>query len=165
MSKNNKKKVVKWRRRKNQVTAKLILAPNILLNTVCEPVKDNEDVSSIIRDMMYILFNSKTGVGLAAPQVGCLKRIILIKAYVEYGYIVMINPKWRKLRSGVITMDESCLSYPGASKKIDRFGSITVDYTSENGISVIGKRFDNFEARIVQHEIDHLEGKCKVGEI
>jgi peptide deformylase len=63
------------KKRKNRVTAKLVIAPNEILTKVCEPVKDGEDVSGIIRDMMHILVDSKTGVGLAAPQAGHLKRI------------------------------------------------------------------------------------------
>jgi len=153
------------KKRKNRVTAKLVIAPNDILNKVCEPVEEGEDVSGIIRDMMHILVNSETGVGLAAPQAGHLKRIIILKTYVEWGYLVMINPKWNRMRSGVVTMNECCLSYPGESKSVERFGSIKVAYTSENNIPVVEARFDNFEARIIQHEIDHLDGKCKVGVI
>jgi peptide deformylase len=144
--------------KRKRVTAKLIIAPNPILTQVCEPVEDGEDVSGIIRDMMHILVNSKHGVGLAAPQAGHLKRIIIVCR------TPMINPSFRKLRSGIITADESCLSYPGKSKAIERYGSIGVTYRRDTGELVEEERWDNFLARIIQHEIDHLDGKCKVGE-
>lgn len=152
------------KKRKDRPTAKLILAPNPLLTTVCELVEDGEDVSGIIRDMMYILINSEHGVGLAASQVGRLKRIILIKVNVEWGYIAMINPSIAPYSDSFVTLEEGCLSYPGIYKPIERRTAILTAYTSENGIPIVNHRFDNFPARIIQHEIDHLDGKCKVGE-
>ncbi len=149
--------------KRNRVTAKLRTYPDPILKQVCEPVEDGEDVSGIIRDMMYILTTNKTGVGLAAPQAGHLKRIIIVE-YPKTRFIVMINPTFRKLRSGIITMDECCLSYPGVTKSVERFGSIGVNYEIESGLVFSESRFDNFPARIIQHEIDHLNGKCQVGE-
>jgi peptide deformylase len=149
--------------KRKRIKAKLRLYPDPILTQVCEPVKDGEDVSVVIRDMMHILTNSKSGVGLAAPQAGHLKTVIIVKES-EYAYLVMINPVWSMMRSGVITMNECCLSYPGKTKSIERFGSIRVTYTSGSGALIGCERFDNFEARIIQHEIDHLNGRCKVGE-
>lgn len=145
---------------RKRVTAKLILAPSPLLTTVCEPVEDGEDVSGIIRDMMHVLTNSKTGVGLAAPQAGHLKRIILVSpnGFPE----VLVNPvimSWRNIRD---TREEGCLSYPGVLKEISRFKMVSVNCTIDGDRSI--RDFWGFTARIIQHEIDHLNGKCKVGE-
>jgi len=142
---------------RKRVTAKLIIAPNPILTTVCEPVEDGENVSGIIRDMMYILTNSKTGVGLAAPQAGYSKQIILVSAN---GFpITMINPVIISWKNDQATREEGCLSYPGVYKEIPRFTEIVVHDTIR-----VPQTFYGFEARIIQHEIDHLDGMCKVGE-
>ncbi len=150
------------KKRKNRVTAKLRVYPDPILTQVCEPVKDGEDVSGIIRDMMHILVNSKTGVGLAAPQAGHLKRIILVKRS-DTAYKAMINPKIHEFKGTMLPGNEGCLSYPGVTKEIARYGIIYMTYLNEDGKARKGG-FYNFTARIVQHEIDHLDGKCKVGE-
>ena len=154
------------KKRKGRVTAKLIIAPNPILTQVCEPVQDGEDVSGIIRDMMHILVNSKSGVGLAAPQAGHLKRIILIR---ESKYIlnVLINPEYAPNDSEEgrgpkeVLGTEHCLSCPRKSKDIWRFDSIDVAY-ADAGNNHQCDTYSSFTARIIQHEIDHLDGKCKV---
>jgi peptide deformylase len=157
---------MKTKKRKDRVTAKLIIAPNPILTQVCEPVAEGEDVSGIIRDMMYILTNSKTGVGLAAPQAGHLKRIILFRA--NGNVYSMVNPEYAPNPDGSkgpkeVLGEEGCLSYPGQLKDIWRFDSI--DVCSRDELNVFQcNTFVGFTARIIQHEIDHLNGKCKVGE-
>ena len=148
-------------KRKNRCKAKIILAPNPLLTTVCDPVEDGEDVSGIIRDMMHVLVNSKTGVGLAAPQAGHLKRIILLS---PTGFPqVMINPMIISVSGTKEIRSEGCLSYPGVIKDIKRPEAITINYTDGRGRKLLGRIYKGFPARIIQHEIDHLNGKCKVG--
>jgi len=147
-------------KKRKRVTAKLRLFPDPILTQVCEPVEDSEDVSGIIRDMMYILTNSKTGVGLAAPQAGHLKRIILAK--VDFEIYRMVNPAIVYQSKETLRRPEQCLSYPDKSKSIKRPRSITVTW-EEDG-EYYHQEFSGFPARIIQHEIDHLNGKCKVGE-
>jgi peptide deformylase len=151
---------------RKRVKAKLIIAPNPLLTTVCEPVEDGEDVSGIIRDMMYVLTNEKSGVGLAAPQASHLKRIIIIKTS-DITHLAMINPviESQSCRSGIEF--ERCLSYPGSKKRIKRALEIQVSWdrqTKSNFLDGTRDTFADYKARIIQHEIDHLNGKCKVGE-
>ena len=148
-------------KRKNRCKAKLRLYPDPILKAVCEPVGDDEDVSNVIRDMMHILTNSKTGVGLAAPQAGHKKRVIVV-ARAGF-YTIMINPVVALNKEKMETWEEWCLSYPGKSKKIPRYTDIHVGYQLVNGCCD-QRDFYDFQARIIQHEIDHLDGKCKVGE-
>jgi peptide deformylase len=153
--------------KRKRITAKLRLHPDPILTKVCEPVKDGEDVSGIIRDMMHILTNSKSGVGLAAPQAGHLKRIILI------GQTVMINPEFAPNDDNgrgpkEVLEKERCLSYPGRVKKIWAFDSIDIAYTDEDGNGQCDT-LNGYRARVGQHEYKHLMGicplgKCKVGE-
>lgn len=156
------------KKRKGRVKAKLIIAPNPILTQVCEPVADGEDVSGIIRDMMHILVNSKNGVGLAAPQAGHLKRVILVKES-KYIFNVLVNPEYAPNDSEEgkgpkeVLSSEGCLSYPGKSKDIWRFDSIDVSY-SDSGWNGQYDTYNGLIARIIQHEIDHLNGKCRVGE-
>ncbi len=153
-------------KRKNRCTAKIILAPNPTLTTVCEPVGDGEDVTDIIRDMMHILVNSKTGVGLAANQAGHLKRIIIVKIETTIshvvGYRVMINPVICCYGKKKSTQKEGCLSYPKRFIDIKRSERIDYDHQDENRKNIVRTSFDLI-ARIIQHEIDHLNGQCKVG--
>jgi peptide deformylase len=147
------------RKRRNRVTAQLVIAPNDILTKVCEPVADGEDVSAIIRDMMHILINSKTGVGLAAPQAGYLKRIIVFKD--RGGFRVFVNPVIETRSFKSLLKREYCLSYPGESAKIVRALEVNVSSMNYAGDLYYGGK----RARIIQHEIDHLDGKCKVGAV
>ena len=148
--------------KRKRVKAKLIIAPNPILTKVCEPVKEGEDVSGIIRDMMHILVNSKSGVGLAAPQAGHLKRVIVVKDE-RWGFIEITNPVIKDHSKDMRGATEGCLSYPGKSKKIERYKWIEVEYIDDAGDDMT-ELFAGLNARIIQHEIDHLNGKCKVGE-
>jgi peptide deformylase len=146
------------KKRKNRVMAKLRLSPDPILTQVCEPVADGEDVSGIIKDMMHILVNSKAGVGLAAPQAGHLKRVIMFK---DGGKIrTIINPIEENRSCKTSIQTECCLSYPGESAKVSRALEINVSGQNLGG----DLYYADWPARIIQHEIDHLNGKCKVGE-
>ena len=149
-------------KRRNRCKAKLRLYPDPILKAVCEPVGDGEDVSDVIRDMMHILTNSKTGVGLAAPQAGHTKRIIVVHAAGCRAY-AMINPEITDASDDTEIEPEGCLSYPGIYKPVKRFWGVMVKYRDEDGVER-QVDFCGFIARIIQHEIDHLDGKCKIGE-
>lgn len=146
--------------KRNRCKAKLRLYPDPILKAVCEPVGDDEDVSGIIRDMMHILTNSKTGVGLAAPQAGHKKRVIIV-SFAGF-YETMINPHIVARSGEKVVQNEGCLSYPGIYKDIERAAWVDVHYYDEKGEQQDGVVYD-FDARIIQHEIDHLNGQCKVG--
>ncbi len=147
--------------RRNRCKAKLRLYPDPILKAVCEPVGDDEDVSGIIRDMMYILTNSKTGVGLAAPQAGHKKRVIIIKR--GESYLTLINPLIIDNSGIKVPAKERCLSYPHTLKTIYRYDGIIVEYNDDEA-DAERDIFTGWDARIIQHEIDHLNGKCKIGE-
>ncbi len=149
--------------KRNRCKARLRLYPDPILKAVCEPVGDDEDVSGIIRDMMHILTNSKTGVGLAAPQAGHTKRVIIAKTS-GVTYTTMINPYFVPAEySSKERGQEQCLSYPGKTAILSRETDIAVHYIDEHGQFEWGTYID-FTARIIQHEIDHLDGECKIGD-
>lgn len=107
--------------------------------------------------------------GLAAPQIGISKRIIAFrtKGFEEKGKIkpdefeVLINPRITQGRGEKVTMAEGCLSCPEIQVEISRFPEIKVRALNTKG-EKISKRYLDYVARIIQHEIDHLDGKLIV---
>ncbi len=108
----------------------------------------------LIESMILTMHQSK-GVGLAAPQVGINQRIIVVD--VGEGPRVLVNPKVLK-KSGSAVMEEGCLSIPGVTVAIKRPEKILVEYLDENNRSS-RKSFLDLLARVILHEIDHLQGK------
>jgi len=113
----------------------------------------NPRVLLLIKDMKETMYHSK-GVGLAAPQVGILKRIAVID--VGNGPITIINPEIVEIQGSHIA-NEGCLSIPGTQKNVERPKKVTVKALNENGeeIIVVG---EDLLARALCHEIDHLDG-------
>ncbi len=145
--------------RRNKCKAKIRTWDDPILKQACEPVEVGEDVWPIVRDMLFILTNDKTGVGLAAPQAGHTKRIIIISLN---GFPqVMINPELIEHMENTSTRKEGCLSYPGRFVEVERWANILIKYDTEKG-GFGETRLINWPARIFQHELDHLDGICKV---
>jgi peptide deformylase len=126
---------------------------------------NNPVIHQIISDMKTSLASTQ-GVGLAAPQISQLKRIIIVASRPSTRYpkaplmepTVMINPTFKAL-SEVKEKDwEGCLSIPGIRALVPRYKTIKVKYTNEQG-DVVEQIFEDFVARVFQHEADHLEGK------
>jgi len=114
---------------------------------------DNE-IRELVENMIETMY-AEGGVGLAAPQVGISKKIIVIDTE-EEGTIVLINPVIIK-REGESKEEEGCLSVPGIYSPVRRSASITVEALDldENKIRITQ---EGFLAIALQHEIDHLEG-------
>lgn len=126
-----------------------------ILRKVSKEVKEiTPKVQELIDDMLETMYEAN-GVGLAAPQVGVLKRIVVID--VGDGPLVMINPQIVKT-AGEQTGDEGCLSVPGKAGQVTRPNEVTVQFTDEDGerYQVEGTEL---LARAICHECDHLDGK------
>lgn len=127
-------------------------------------VKDN-GIQKLI-DEMILTLQHHNGVGIAAPQVFESKRIIIIYSFpnIRYPYApkfgpeAMINPKIKKKSKAKEKDWEGCLSIPGYRGLVPRFKKITVEYTDRNG-KFKKMKAEDFVARIIQHEIDHLDGR------
>lgn len=145
--------------RKNTTRAKDIKVPTIrtwddpVLKKVCSIVKKEDDISFILA-MKKVLANSKNGVGLAAPQIGITKRVILVRSR------VMINPVIIQHLDKKETKQEGCLSFPGIYCDIERYTHIEIQYYDES-FKAHKSWFFDMEARIIQHEIDHINGGGK----
>jgi peptide deformylase len=97
---------------------------------------------------------AKAGLGLAAPQVGLNYRVIAIRGE---PMLVMFNPKIVGTSSDLIVLEEGCLSFPGVYVDIKRPSTLRVRYTEPNG-NIRTEKFEGLSARIIQHEIDHIDG-------
>ena len=107
----------------------------------------------LIEDMLETMYEAN-GVGLAAPQVGILKRIVVID--VGEGPVVMINPQVIE-ESGEQTGEEGCLSVPGKSGQVTRPNYVKVKYQNEE-MEEVELEAEELFARACCHEIDHLDG-------
>ena len=125
-----------------------------VLRKVCKPVKElTPKIAELVDDMLDTMYD-ENGVGLAAPQVGMLKRIVVID--IGEGPVVLINPEIVET-SGEQTGREGCLSVPGKMAIVTRpnYAKVkAVDITGQN-IIVEG---EELMARALCHEIDHLDG-------
>ena len=101
------------------------------------------------------IMREKNGIGLSAPQVGLNKRIIIIDKVGEDW--VLINPEILWKSENLIEFEEGCLSVPGEFDNVKRPESIKIKYRNLKGKPVI-EIIDGLMARVVQHEIDHLDG-------
>ena len=114
----------------------------------------DEDLHRLIDDMYETMYEAQ-GVGLAAVQIGKLKQLIVIDDY-ESTKIVLINPE-RVAEEGSSEALEGCLSVPERVGKVKRFEKVKINYTDRDGEEKTLEAED-FLARIIQHEMDHLEG-------
>ena len=116
----------------------------------------NERTLTLIEDMIDTMYDAD-GVGLAAPQVGILKRIFVIDIYDGNGPIVFINPEILETK-GIQDGEEGCLSVPGIQEDVRRPNYVKVKALNEKGETFILEG-EELLARAVCHENDHLDGK------
>ena len=129
----------------------------ILRKTSKEVKEVTPKIRELIDDMLETMYEAN-GVWLAAPQVGVLKRIVVID--VGEGPLVMVNPQVVKT-SGSQTGDEGCLSVPGKAGTVTRPDEVTVRFMGEDGewYELEGREL---LARAICHECDHLDGKLYI---
>lgn len=126
-----------------------------ILRKVCRPVeKFDQKLSDLIDDLAETMYKAN-GVGLAAPQIGVLRRAVVVD--VGEGLHEFINPKIIK-SSGEQIDTEGCLSCPGVWGTVKRPNHITVEAYDRNGNRFILSASELF-ARAICHELDHLDGK------
>jgi peptide deformylase len=137
----------------------ILIWPHPTLKQKARPVaKVDDSVRTLIQDMFETMYAAE-GVGLAAPQVGVLQRIIVLDTrprQPESQPVAMINPEIISLE-GKTTYTEGCLSIPGEAEDIDRAAVVTVKFLDPQGQEQT-LRCDGLLAIAVQHENDHLEG-------
>ena len=140
---------------------KIILAPDERLNKMSIKIKSiDKNTITFIENMVDTMYESN-GIGLAAPQVGVLKRILVIDCgRDEKGKNLksFINPEILSYTDDLSEFEEGCLSLPSQFAKVVRPSGIKLKYLDSNGKTII-QSFEGLEATCIQHEIDHLNGK------
>ncbi len=146
----------------------LVTIPDPSLRKKSLPVEVvDEEIRAFVKDMIETMYHDD-GVGLAAVQVGVHKRILVIDASdrddtMPLGFfpICVINPKIVKWSEEKCTLTEGCLSVPGEYLEVIRPESLTVQFLDEKGETRVIDCSGWF-ARVIQHEIDHLDGKLLI---
>lgn len=115
----------------------------------------NDKIRELLEDMVETM-HKYNGVGLAAPQVGLLKRVIVIDLYDDNGPLKLVNPVILKTK-GKQEVEEGCLSFPNQYAKMIRPEEVVVEALNENGEKIKIKA-KGLLAQALCHEIDHLEG-------
>ncbi len=141
----------------------IIVYPNAILNERSKEVKvldfEDEELQAIIQVMLGELAESG-GVGIAAPQIGSLRRIIIVDEHAGTALskpLVMLNPRIKKTSKKFEQVIEACLSLPGRRFRVHRAKSLWYSYTTLTGDHKIAVA-DGLKAQIIMHEVDHLDG-------
>ena len=143
----------------------MLYGSDVLRNKAVDvDIKDAEELKEFIKNMWDTLDNAE-GVGLAAPQVGRSIRLVIVDGtplaedldYLKDFKRTIINPEVVEESEETATYSEGCLSIPDVNANVTRPKTIKVKYLDEN-FQPQEEVFDEFACRIVQHELDHLEG-------
>ena len=143
----------------------ILLVPHPILRQKAKKLKSVTTADIKTANLMMESMIKAPGVGLAANQVGILKQIITInfedKENNKKANYILFNPKIIQYSKETVVMEEGCLSLPEQYADVERPKEIVLEYIDENN-NTIKKQIDGYEARILQHEIDHLSGKLFV---
>ena len=138
--------------------------PDPILKQIAEPVEEiDESVVAVVQDLVDTMFDAGHSVGVAAPQIGVLQRVMVVDVSTSklgrdnnHGLLEMVNPEIIE-RSGSKMMREGCMSVPDYTGNVTRAEHILIEFTNRNGqLRVI--EASGFEAVAIQHELDHLDG-------
>ena len=143
----------------------ILLVPHPVLRQKANKLETIEKEDMQIAYQMMETMIKAPGVGLAANQVGLLKQIVTInfedkESNTKANYI-LFNPLIIRYSKETVIMEEGCLSLPEQYADVERSKNIVVEYIDENR-KIVKKEVHGYEARILQHEIDHLSGKLFV---
>ena len=162
--------MVKLKYRKENMSAILPVAQrgDVILTLKAASVAESEFNSAWLNELaaaMQATMLERNGVGIAAPQVYVSKRVIIVASRSNSRYpdapemdaVVMVNPEILEQSEVTVLGEEGCLSVPNERGQVQRAQSIKVLYHTLTG-EVMESTFEGFPARIVQHEVDHLNG-------
>ncbi len=130
---------------------------DLVLRTKARPVDRFDDALRSEIDRMGRLMHDSMGVGLAATQVGTLNRVLVYRVQPEGNIAALVNPEIEWKGKETETMEEGCLSLPAILVDVERPIYVRVRALDENGEPIVIEA-SGLEARVIQHEIDHLDG-------
>lgn len=143
-----------------------LLGDRVLRQTTKRVSKVDDSLRQLIRQMLQTMY-SQDGVGLAAPQVGVHKQVIVVDVHHDEPAtppLILINPVIQGLAGDPCDLEEGCLSIPNVFMNVTRPELVQVSYKDEQGRPQEGI-FNGFVSRVIQHEIDHLNGVLFVDRI
>jgi len=159
-----KKEKIKASRKRSHIMklrSQILTFDDLDVSAKSQNVIKGEDISFISK-MKSILWSTETGAGLAASQIGILKRVCVVMPDRENRQIItMINPVIMEMGEEKEIKTEGCLSYPDVYGPVERSKKILVMYYTEDWVCKEVNLRGLF-ARIVQHETDHFDGVCEV---
>ena len=130
---------------------------DLVLRTKARPVDRFDDALRSEIERMGRLMHDSMGVGLAATQVGTLNRVLVYRVQPEGNIAALVNPEIEWKGKETETMEEGCLSLPAILVDVERPVYVRVRALDENGEPIVIEA-SGLEARVIQHEIDHLDG-------
>ena len=150
------------------MSLKIVTYPNPLLGKPSLPITEvTDEIRKLAEEMTEAMYKSD-GIGIAAPQVGQLIRLVIIDVTgpeKREGKMVLVNPVWTPLPdAGYVESEEGCLSVPDYRSKVRRTARVHVEATDLDG-NPVSFDADDILAICVQHEIDHLDGKLFIDRI
>ena len=140
----------------------IVLYGDPVLKRKTDEIPEGEDIKELVNDMFETMYHA-SGVGLAAPQIGKSLRLFVIDSGPieekegEGRKQAFINPQIIESFGDPWDFEEGCLSIPGIREDVKREPEITIDYFDEDWNHHV-ETFDDIQARIIQHEYDHIEG-------
>ena len=145
------------RARRRVALAQIRQYPDVVLRMPARPVERFDDDLARLADKMAHLMRDAHGVGLAATQVGVLQRMFVFQVAAEEEARAIVNPEITKRSRVVEVADEGCLSLQGVLVPVERAVDVTIEGQDLEGAS-LRLELDEMDARVVQHELDHLDG-------
>jgi len=139
--------------------------PDPRLKQVCAPIDEFDDSArELLQDLVDTMVDAGHSVGVAAPQIGDLRRAVVVdvshsklgKKQKNHGLLQMVNPEIIE-KEGDQVVREGCMSVPDYTGNVNRAEQIVVQFLDQNGELQV-MRSDGFEAIAIQHELDHLDG-------
>ena len=145
--------------RRRAALAQIRQYPDPALRMRANDVDGVDDSVAALVERMTTLMQEARGVGLAAPQVGVLRRVLVYQTSDDDPVVALINPRLTGSSDELETLDEGCLSLGAASVvvPVERPSGVTVEATTPGGEQVTVEA-EGLEARVIQHELDHLDG-------
>lgn len=128
----------------------------VLRMTAHEVERFDDDLERLVRRMIGLMEDAN-GVGLAATQVGILQRVFVLRPEEEEAF-ALVNPRIVEASEETEVDDEGCLSLQGVLVPVERDVGVTVEAANERG-EPVRMEFESLRARVVQHEVDHLDGR------
>ncbi len=138
----------------------ILLHPDPRLKKPCEPIAEvSNDLRALATDMLDTMYEAP-GIGLAAPQIGVMRRLIVMDCIKDGPPrpLVLLNPEVIWASEDLASYEEGCLSIPDHYAEVKRPAAVTVRWMDLDGATQ-EETFDKLWATCVQHEIDHLDGK------